>query len=103
MKFDITHAISSLCPGATWTLVGENFEDIQWMDTEVAKPTKSQVLAEVARLQAEYDALEYRRLRAAEYPDFKEYLDGVVKGDQAQIDAYIAACLAVKDKYPKPE
>jgi len=25
----------------------------------------------------------------------------VVKGDQAQIDKYIADCLAVKDKYPK--
>jgi len=39
--------------------------------------------------------------RAEEYPDFRDYLDGVVKGDQAQIDAYIAACLAVKAKYPK--
>jgi hypothetical protein len=31
-----------------------------------------------------------------------DYLDGVVKGDQAQIDAYIAACLAVKAENPKP-
>lgn len=44
----------------------------------------------------------YAELRAAEYPDFREYLDGIVKGDQAQIDAYVAACLAVKAKYPKP-
>lgn len=29
--------------------------------------------------------------------------EGVVKGDQAQIDKYIADCLAVKAKYPKPE
>ena len=43
----------------------------------------------------------YQELRAAEYPDYRDYLDGVVKGDQAQIDAYIAACLAVKAKYPK--
>jgi hypothetical protein len=27
----------------------------------------------------------------------------VVKGDQAQIDAYVAACLAVKAKYPKEQ
>ncbi len=39
--------------------------------------------------------------RANEYPDFKDYLDGIVKGDQAQIDKYIADCLAVKAKYPK--
>jgi hypothetical protein len=45
--------------------------------------------------------LTYSKLRAAEYPDYRDYLDGVVKGDQAQIDAYIAACQAVKDKYPK--
>lgn len=45
----------------------------------------------------------YSEKRAAEYPDFKEYLDGVVKGDQAQIDKYIADCLAIKAKYPKPE
>jgi len=45
----------------------------------------------------------YKYQRAAEYPDFRDYLDGVVKGDQAQIDAYMAACLAVKAKYPKPE
>jgi hypothetical protein len=44
----------------------------------------------------------YADLRAAEYPDARDYLDGVVKGDQAQIDAYIAACNAVKAKYPKP-
>jgi len=43
----------------------------------------------------------YAEKRAAEYPPMADYLDGVVKGDQAQIDAYIAACLAVKTKYPK--
>lgn len=45
----------------------------------------------------------YKELRSAEYPDFREYLDGIVKGDQAQIQAYVDACLAVKAKYPKPE
>jgi hypothetical protein len=39
--------------------------------------------------------------RAAEYPNIADYLDGVVKGDQVQIDKYIADCLAVKAKYPK--
>jgi hypothetical protein len=43
----------------------------------------------------------YKELRAKEYPDFKDYLDGIVKNDQAQIQAYIDACLAVKNKYPK--
>lgn len=46
---------------------------------------------------------EMRRKRAAEYPPMADYLDGIVKGDQAQVQAYIDACLAVKAKYPKPE
>lgn len=45
--------------------------------------------------------LTYAELRAAEYPPITDYLDGVVKGDQAQIDKYIADCQAVKAKYPK--
>jgi hypothetical protein len=45
----------------------------------------------------------YIAKRQAEYPPITDYLDGVVKGNQAQIDAYIAACQAVKTKYPKPE
>jgi hypothetical protein len=56
--------------------------------------------AEAEALRPVYQST-YSEQRAAEYPDFREYLDGVVKGDQAQIDAYIAACQAVKDKYPK--
>jgi hypothetical protein len=39
--------------------------------------------------------------RKAEYPPITDYLDGIVKGDQEQIDKYIADCLAVKEKYPK--
>ena len=51
--------------------------------------------------EAEYASLEYARKRKVEYPPIVDYLDGIVKGDQAQIDKYIADCLAVKEKYPK--
>ena len=54
-----------------------------------------------AAVQAYVDAHAYIAKRAAEYPSVTEYLDGIVKGDQAQIDKYIADCLAVKAKYPK--
>ena len=52
-------------------------------------------------VQAYVDAYAYKAKRASEYPNVTEYLDGIVKGDQAQIDKYIADCLAVKAKYPK--
>jgi hypothetical protein len=45
--------------------------------------------------------LTYAQKRAAEYPSYTDYLDGVVKDDQAQIAKYIADCQAVKAKYPK--
>lgn len=51
---------------------------------------------------AELDATEYQRKRAAEYPPMADYLDGIVKNNHAQVQAYIDACLAVKAKYPKP-
>ena len=43
----------------------------------------------------------YIAKRQAEYPPFTDYLDGIAKGDQAQINKYIADCQAVKAKYPK--
>jgi hypothetical protein len=52
--------------------------------------------------QEQFNSLSYAEKRRAEYPSMYDYLDGVVKGDQSQIDAYIAACQAIKAKYPKP-
>lgn len=52
--------------------------------------------------QERFDALSYSEKRRSEYPPLSDYVDAVVKGDQAQIDAYVQACLAVKAKYPKP-
>ena len=46
---------------------------------------------------------QYDYKRKDSYPPITDYLDGIVKGDQAQIDKYIADCLAVKAMYPKPQ
>ena len=94
------HALLSLRHGAEWVLRGD---DLEWLDTEQTRPTDAEIEAEVVRLQADYEAKQYQRDRAAEYPPMADYLDGIVKGDTAQVQAYIDACLAVKAKYPKPE
>jgi hypothetical protein len=63
--------------------------------------TKSEIAAaQAAALQQTIEQVQ--RQRAAEYPPMADYIDGIVKGDQAQVQAYIDACLAVKAKYPKP-
>jgi len=59
------------------------------------------VIYDEATVQAYIDSHAYIAKRQAEYPSFIDYLDGVVKGDQAQINKYIADCQAVKAKYPK--
>ena len=61
----------------------------------------NEVAYDKAAVQAYVDAHAYIAKRAAEFPPITDYIDGVVKGDQAQIDKYIADCLAVKAKYPK--
>ena len=54
-----------------------------------------------ANAQSQFATLDYAAKRRAEYPPITDYLDAMVKGDQAGIDAYIRACQAVKAKYPK--
>ncbi len=61
----------------------------------------NQVKIDMSLVDAWQDPEAYKYARAAEYPPIADYIDGVVKGDQAQIDKYIADCLSVKAKYPK--
>ena len=82
-------------------VVGNTYEGIEWIGE--SKFTKEEVEVELGRLKLEQESKKYQELRAAEYPDFRDYLDGIVKGDQNQIEEYIQKCLAVKAKYPKPE
>ena len=46
-------------------------------------------------------AMTYSDKREAEYPDYRDYLDAIVKGDDTQKQKYIDDCKAVKLKYPK--
>lgn len=71
------------------------FKDGNWAYEEIVPFVIDQEIPEPKPV------LTYAQKRALEYPDFRDYLDGIVKGDQAQIQNYIDACLAVKQKYPK--
>lgn len=101
-NFTIVDALMSLRPGAQWSMVNLDYDGINWLDEVQTKPSKQQLEVEVARLIQNWEDTEYQRKRAAEYPPMTDYLDGIVKGDTAQVSAYIAACNAVKTKYPKP-
>jgi hypothetical protein len=95
---EIFTAIRNLRPKAQYVCRGESiYSNIEWLDATQSMPTEAEIEAEINR----YRAAEYQRKRAAEYPPMADYLDAVVKGDQAQMQAYVDACLAVKAKYPK--
>ncbi len=61
-------------------------------------PTEAEIDAEFKRLQAEYDANEYQRSRASEYPSIADQLDEIYHNG---INAWKAVIKKTKDKYPK--
>ena len=61
----------------------------------------NKVEVDLSLVDAWVDPEAYKALRARDYPLITDYIDGIVKGDNAQVQAYIDACLAVKVKYPK--
>jgi hypothetical protein len=44
----IADALLRLCPDAQYTLVGDEYDDINWL-SDVKKPTKASVIAEIAK------------------------------------------------------
>jgi hypothetical protein len=106
-KIEITEALISLAPGAPWTIDGEPiYQNIQWLNLDYPKPTESQVLAETARLQAEYDAKEYQRLRAKKYPSIANQLDmlwhAIDSGTLDKDSEFYTTLKSIKDSNPKP-
>jgi len=93
MSIVIKHQAIRAVNSAVVTIRGDDAFDIN----------DNPITYDAVAVQAYIDSHAYIAKRQAEYPSFIDYLDGVVKGNQAQIDAYIAACQAVKAKYPKPE
>ena len=93
----IATALRNLTTSTKWNV--EN-DVLNWFDTEQTQPTEAEITAEVARLQAEYDAQAYARSRAPEYPPIGDQLDALFKAGVFPADM-AAAIQAVKDKYPK--
>ena len=95
----IADAILSIRPNADFHVIGESLNNIVWKDSNQTQPTEAEINAEIARLQAEYDANEYQRQRASAYPSIADQLDKIY---HEGIDAWKAQIAAVKQEYPKP-
>mgnify|MGYP003631451520 CR=1 FL=1 len=90
-------AIQSLRPLAEWVLRGD---DLEWLDELQDEPTSDAIDAEVIRLQAVYDSLEYARLRKSAYDllnqDEMRY-DDLMNSTTTWQDAIVA----IKLEFPK--
>jgi len=68
---------------------------------EVTDNNGNEIEIDMTQVNAWVDPDAYQQKRLVEYPPMADYLDGIVKGDDTQVQKYIDDCLAVKAKYPK--
>ena len=99
-------AVKRLKPGAMWHLnPPHTYEGIHWFDETQTKPTKSEVEAEIARADAEFEATQYQRDRAGDYPKIADQLDmlwhAIDSGTLNKTSDFYTAIKAVKDAHPK--
>jgi hypothetical protein len=76
-----------------------------WRHPSIPQPDEAQLAADTQEYIAYQAANLYKEKRRAEYPPIGDGLDAMVKaqnGDPKPLADYVAKCLAVKAKYPKP-
>ena len=94
---DICSAILAINPSAQVSVNAEDYDQITWHNG-TAVISKADIQAKQAELKAAYDAKEYQRDRASEYPSIADQLDDLYHNG---IDGWKTTIKVTKDKYPK--
>ena len=94
----IIEAIVAINPNAEVSVNAEDINQITWHNNTPVISNED-ILAKQAELKTAYDAKQYQRDRAEEYPTWQDQLDDIYHNG---IDAWKATIKATKDKYPKP-
>jgi len=94
---NIIKAIQKINPNAEVSVSGDDINTIQWHNG-TTPISKSDIEAKMVEVQADYDAKDYQRKRATEYPSIVDQLDDIYHNG---IDAWKATTKTTKDKYPK--
>ena len=50
MKYDIPTALQELKPGAEWTLRGNDYSGLEWLDSSQTKPTETEINSKISEL-----------------------------------------------------
>jgi len=93
MKYDIPHALQSLKPGARWTLRGDSYSGLEWLDSGQTKPTETEVTNKVTAL----DAAEPMRLLRVERDTRIAKTDWRASSDVTLADAWKTYRQALRD------
>ena len=96
---DIAKAIKAINPSAEFKYSNDDFSTLEWLNG-TTPISQADVETKQTELQADFDALEWKRNRQAEYPDAIECVHALLDGGDTLTDLQ-AQRTAVKDKYPK--
>jgi hypothetical protein len=99
---DITAILSDKYPGAQWTLNGDDYEGLEWLD-DSPKPTKKALEGlwpEVSHARA---VAAVESARAAAYRETADPLFFQYQRGEATEAEWLAAVQAVKTAHPYPE
>jgi len=100
MSVDIEHAILAINPDANFRCKPSNSTaGITW-ENGTTPISEEAILAKYAELKADFDALEWKRNRQAEYPDAIECVHALLDGGDTLTNLQ-AQRTTVKNKYPK--
>ena len=97
---NILKAIQKINPNAEVSIGGNSLDDITWHNG-TTPISKADIEAKIVELQAEYDALQYQRDRAKEYPSIQEQLDMQYWDSVNGTTTWQDKINEVKTKYPK--
>ena len=98
----VVDAVRSLFPNAEFVITGD---EITVWESDHEKPTEAEITAEIERLQAEYDGVDYARARALAYPSLSEFVEAYTEKeigeDSTKWDAYVVKYNQVREDNPK--
>jgi hypothetical protein len=94
---DLSTAILAINSEAKFSINGEDVNQITWYNNTTPISVKD-IKAKQTELQAEYNAKQYERDRANEYPSIVDQLDDIFHNG---IDSWKLKIQTIKDKYPK--
>ena len=97
---DIIKSILAINPTAQVSVNAEDINQITWHNGTTPIPA-NEILAKQQELITEYNAKQYQRDRAKEYPSIQEQLDLQYWDKINNTNNWEQAINAVKNKYPK--